>query len=76
VGGADQCTDIMGEAGDLLSAQVDVGTAARGKTPALPFHKVAKLAELGEIFGKDQVVDARNVLDLALRDDHDTGIIL
>ena len=53
-----------------------MGPSGGHKTLAFPFQQVAELVELGKILCKDDVVDTVDVLDLALRDDDNAGIVL
>jgi hypothetical protein len=76
MGRTDQGTNLMGMGCNLFSTEVDMGSSARFKALAFPVKQIAKLAELGKVFGKYHVMDTAFILNLDLRDDNYPGIIL
>ncbi len=76
MGRANDRPHVMGCICDLPAAQVNMRPAAGQKALAGSRKEVAELGELDKIFGEDHVVNTVFVLDLALRDDHDAGVVL
>ena len=76
MGRTDKGTGFMSILSYLLPGKVDMRAAAGRKTFTRSFQQVTELAELGEVFCQDQVMDTVLVLYLHLWDDNNSRIIL